>query len=121
MTLRSPATRRRACLRYGMPSVFHLPLPRLPGSPPSRSRSWCRSGAGGASDQMAPSIQGHHRRRDKLMGQPVIVVNKAGASGAEGLMDPKASQGRPRKLLVTSSALYTRADGQPCCRSTGAT
>lgn len=62
--------------------------------------------AGGASDQMARAIQGIIARH-KLMSQPVIVLNKAGASGAEGLMDTKASQGNPHKLLVASSALYT--------------
>lgn len=62
--------------------------------------------AGGASDQMARSIQGIIAKH-KLMSQPVIVLNKAGASGAEGLMDTKASQGNAHKLLVTSSALYT--------------
>lgn len=62
--------------------------------------------AGGASDQMARSIQGIIAKH-KLMNQPMIVVNKAGASGAEGLMDAKASKGDPHKLLVTSSALYT--------------
>lgn len=62
--------------------------------------------AGGASDQMARSIQSIITKH-KLMSQPIIVVNKAGASGAEGLMDTKASQGNPHKLLVTSSALYT--------------
>lgn len=63
-------------------------------------------GAGGASDQMARSIQGIIAKH-KLMNQPIIVLNKAGASGAEGLMDAKASQGNPHKLLVTSSSLYT--------------
>ncbi|KWR88438.1 Bug family tripartite tricarboxylate transporter substrate binding protein [Cupriavidus sp. IDO] len=63
-------------------------------------------GAGGASDQMARSIQGIIAKH-KLMSQPVIVLNKAGASGAEGLMDTKASPGNPHKLLVASSALYT--------------
>jgi tripartite-type tricarboxylate transporter receptor subunit TctC len=32
--------------------------------------------------------------KHKLMNQPMIVVNKAGASGAEGLMDTKASATR---------------------------
>ncbi len=62
--------------------------------------------AGGASDQMARAIQGIIAKYE-LMKQPVIVVNKAGASGAEGLMDVKASQGDANKLLVASSALYT--------------
>ena len=62
--------------------------------------------AGGASDQMARSIQGIIAKY-QLMKQPLVVVNKAGASGAEGLMDVKASEGDPNKLLVSSSALYT--------------
>lgn len=62
--------------------------------------------AGGASDQMARTIQGIVAKHN-LMKQPLVVVNKAGASGAEGLMDAKASTGDPHKLLVASSALYT--------------
>jgi putative tricarboxylic transport membrane protein len=62
--------------------------------------------AGGASDQMARTIQGIVAKH-ALMKQPLIVVNKAGASGAEGLMDAKESAGDPHKLLVASSALYT--------------
>jgi tripartite-type tricarboxylate transporter receptor subunit TctC len=62
--------------------------------------------AGGASDQMARTIQGIVAKHS-LMKQPLIVVNKAGASGAEGLMDVKNSPGDPNKLLVASSALYT--------------
>nr|WP_094842029.1 tripartite tricarboxylate transporter substrate binding protein [Bordetella genomosp. 11] len=62
--------------------------------------------AGGASDQMARTIQGIVAKHN-LMKQPLVVVNKAGASGAEGLMDTKASAGDPNKLLVASSALYT--------------
>ncbi|AOB33680.1 tricarboxylate transporter [Bordetella sp. H567] len=62
--------------------------------------------AGGASDQMARTIQGIVAKHE-LMKQPLIVVNKAGASGAEGLMDAKSASGDPHKLLVASSALYT--------------
>lgn len=62
--------------------------------------------AGGATDQMARSIQGivakHH-----LVKQAIVVQNKAGASGAEGLLDMKASAGDAHKLVVSSSGLYT--------------
>ena len=63
-------------------------------------------GAGGATDQMARSIQGIIAKHN-LMKQPIIVQNKAGASGAEGLLDVKASAGDAHKLLVNSSSLYT--------------
>ena len=64
------------------------------------------AGTGGASDQMARTIQGivlkHH-----LMKQPMLVMNKSGASGAEGIMDVKGSKGDPHKLMVAFSAIYT--------------
>ena len=63
-------------------------------------------GAGGATDQMARSIQGIIAKH-KLIKQAVIVQNKAGASGAEGLLDVKASMGDPHKLVASSSGLYT--------------
>lgn len=63
-------------------------------------------GAGGATDQMARSIQGIITKY-KLMKQAMIVQNKAGASGAEGLLDVKASNGDVHKLLMNSSSLYT--------------
>jgi tripartite-type tricarboxylate transporter receptor subunit TctC len=62
--------------------------------------------AGGASDQMARSIQGIITKYN-MMKQPIIVTNKAGASGAEGLLDVKASQGDPNKIIVASSSIYT--------------
>jgi putative tricarboxylic transport membrane protein len=62
--------------------------------------------AGGATDQMARSIQGIITKH-KLTKQAVIVQNKAGASGAEGLLDVKASAGDPHKLVASSSGLYT--------------
>ncbi len=62
--------------------------------------------AGGASDQMARSIQGIITKHN-LMKQPIIVTNKSGASGAEGLLDLKASPGDPNKIIVSSSSIYT--------------
>ena len=62
--------------------------------------------AGGASDQMARSIQGIITKHN-LMKQPLIVQNKAGANGAEGLLDIKASKGDPHKIIVASSSIYT--------------
>jgi tripartite-type tricarboxylate transporter receptor subunit TctC len=62
--------------------------------------------AGGATDQMARSIQGIIAKH-KLVKQAVIVQNKAGASGAEGLLDVKASEGDAHKLVASSSGRYT--------------
>lgn len=64
------------------------------------------AGAGGASDQMARTIQGIIVKH-KLMAQPMLVMNKSGASGAEGIMDVKSAKGDPHKLMVAFSAIYT--------------
>lgn len=64
------------------------------------------AGAGGASDQMARLIQGIIIKH-KLMKPPMIVMIKGGSSGAEGIMDVKASKGDPHKLLIALSSLYT--------------
>ena len=64
------------------------------------------AGAGGASDQMARTIQSIILKH-KLMKQSTLVLNKGGASGAEGIMDTKASKGNPHKLMVAFSAIYT--------------
>jgi tripartite-type tricarboxylate transporter receptor subunit TctC len=45
--------------------------------------------------------------KHKLMKQPVQVVNRAGNSGAEGLLDVKAARGNPHKLIITLSNLFT--------------
>ncbi len=64
------------------------------------------AGAGGASDQMARTIQGIIMKQ-KLMKPPVMIFTKGGASGAEGAMDVKESKGDPHKLLVAFSLIYT--------------
>ncbi len=64
------------------------------------------AGAGGASDQMARTIQGIIVKH-QLMKQPMLIMNMGGASGAEGIMDVKGSKGNPHKLMVAFSAIYT--------------
>lgn len=64
------------------------------------------AGAGGASDQMARTIQGIILKY-KLLKQPVMVFNKGGASGAEGAMEVKEAKTDPHKLLVAFSLIYT--------------
>src|SRR3546814_9074474 len=64
------------------------------------------AGAGGASDQMARTLQSIILKH-KLMKQSTLVLNKGGASGAEGIMDTKGSPKNPHKLMVAFSAIYT--------------
>jgi putative tricarboxylic transport membrane protein len=64
------------------------------------------AGAGGATDQMARVIQSIIVKH-KLMKANMIVQLKGGSSGAEGIMDLKASAGDPNKFLIASSAIYT--------------
>jgi len=64
------------------------------------------AGAGGASDQMARTIQGIVLKH-QLMKQPMMILNMGGASGAEGIMDVKGAKGNPHKLMVAFSAIYT--------------
>jgi tripartite-type tricarboxylate transporter receptor subunit TctC len=64
------------------------------------------AGAGGAADQMARMIQGIVVKH-QLMKQPMMVMNKSGASGAEGIMDVKDAKGDPHKLMTAFSAIYT--------------
>ena len=61
---------------------------------------------GGASDQMARVIQAIVTKH-KLIEQPIVIQNKAGASGAEGILDVKAASREPHKLLVASTAIFT--------------
>ncbi|MFC3690589.1 tripartite tricarboxylate transporter substrate binding protein [Chenggangzhangella methanolivorans] len=62
-------------------------------------------GPGGASDQMARTLQGLIQKHS-LSPQPVIVVNKPAAAGGEAMMDIQKSARDPHKLLTTSSGIY---------------
>jgi putative tricarboxylic transport membrane protein len=64
------------------------------------------AGTGGGADQMARFIA-QMVTKHKLMNQPLTVVNKAGNSGVEGLLDVKAAKGNPHKLIITLSNLFT--------------
>ena len=69
------------------------------------------AGTGGGADQMARFIAqavGKHG----LMKQPLQVVNRAGQSGGEGLLEVKAARGNPHKLVITLSNLFTAPMGQ---------
>ena len=64
------------------------------------------AGTGGGADQMARMIQGIVEKHG-LMDQSLVVVNKGGGSGGEGLLDMKDSSGDPHKIIITLSSLFT--------------
>ena len=64
------------------------------------------AGTGGGADQMARFIA-QLAASKQLLRQPINVVNKAGNSGMDGLLDIKASKGNPHKLVITLSNLFT--------------
>jgi len=64
------------------------------------------AGTGGGADQMARFIQGVVSK-NKLMAQPIVVVNKSGGAGAEGFLNVKSDSGNPHKIIITLSNLFT--------------
>src|SRR5690348_3453646 len=56
------------------------------------------AGTGGGADQMARFLQGVVSK-NKLMSQPIVVVNKSGGAGAEGFLDVKGSKGDADKII----------------------
>jgi tripartite-type tricarboxylate transporter receptor subunit TctC len=64
------------------------------------------AGTGGGADQMARFIQGVVAK-NKLMAQPLVVVNKSGGAGAEGFLEVKGAKGDPHKIIITLSNLFT--------------
>ena len=64
------------------------------------------AGTGGGADQMARFIQGVVAK-NKLMAQPIVVVNKSGGAGAEGFLNVKSDNGNPHKIIITLSNLFT--------------
>jgi putative tricarboxylic transport membrane protein len=64
------------------------------------------AGTGGGADQMARLIDAIIKK-NSLMKQSMIVVNKGGGAGAEGFLDIKGSKGDPHKIVITLSNLFT--------------
>jgi tripartite-type tricarboxylate transporter receptor subunit TctC len=60
------------------------------------------AGPGGGTDNLARAVQ-NIVTKYKLTDQPVVVVNKAGGSGAEGYVYGKASTGAPYKVIFGTS------------------
>ena len=64
------------------------------------------AGTGGGADQMARLIQ-VMADKHRLTSQPIVVLNKSGRAGAEGLLDVKGDKGNPHKIIITLSNLFT--------------
>jgi putative tricarboxylic transport membrane protein len=64
------------------------------------------AGTGGGADQMAREIQGVGQK-NKLLSQPIVVVNEGGGAGAQGFLDVKNAKGDPHKIIITLSNLFT--------------
>src|SRR6201993_1829929 len=60
------------------------------------------AGPGGGTDNLARAVQ-NIVTKYKLTDQPVVVVNKAGGSGAEGYVYGKVSVGDPYKVIFGTS------------------
>ncbi len=60
------------------------------------------AGPGGGTDNLARAVQ-NIVTKYKLTDQPVVVVNKAGGSGAEGYVYGKAAAGDPYKVIFGTS------------------
>jgi putative tricarboxylic transport membrane protein len=72
------------------------------------------AGIGGGAGQMAQLIQGIVQKHN-LMPSSMVVISKAGGSGAEGFLYVKNAKGDPHKLIITLSNLFTTplATGSP--------
>src|SRR3989454_7905680 len=66
------------------------------------------AGTGGGADQMARLIAGIAEKH-KLSPRPIIVVNKAGGAGGEGVLPVKRKKGADRNhsIIITPSELVT--------------
>ena len=64
------------------------------------------AGTGGGADQMARFMDGIIKKNN-MMSQPLVVVNKGGGAGAEGFLDVKGAKGDPHKIIITLSNLFT--------------
>jgi tripartite-type tricarboxylate transporter receptor subunit TctC len=100
MTFKRLATCLSACL------VASAPHWALAWEPTKPVEFVVPAGTGGGADQMARFVQGVVTK-NKLMPQPIVVVNKAGGAGAEGFLDVKGDKGNPHKIIITLSNLFT--------------
>jgi tripartite-type tricarboxylate transporter receptor subunit TctC len=87
-------------------ALLCLPLLALAWEPSKPVEFVVPAGTGGGADQMARFLQGVVAK-NKLMAQPIVVVNRSGGAGAEGFLDVKGDKGNPHKIVITLSNLFT--------------
>jgi len=63
------------------------------------------SGPGGGTDNFARVVQSILTKQ-KLVEQPIVVVNKGGGSGAEGYVHGKAGKGDPHRVIFGTNNAY---------------
>src|SRR5512132_912515 len=80
-----------------------LAAPALAAWQPSKPIEFvATAGPGGGTDNFARAVQ-NIIIKHKLTDQPIVVVNKAGGSGAEGYTYGKAMAGDPHKVIFGTS------------------
>ena len=93
--------------RFALAAASLIAAPALAAWEPTKPVEFVvPAGTGGGADQMARFLQGVVAK-NKLMAQPIIVVNKSGGAGAEGFLDVKGDKGNPHKIVITLSNLFT--------------
>ena len=102
-----PLLTRLACAAAATLALIAAPQAALAAWEPTKPVEFVvPAGTGGGADQMARFIQGVVAK-NKLMKQPIIVVNKSGGAGAEGFLDVKGDKGNAHKIVITLSNLFT--------------
>src|SRR6185312_13297191 len=90
-------------------------LTALLGGPVAASAAWQPSqpitfvvpaGKGGGADQMAREIA-NIVTKNKLLDQPINIVNEGGGAGSQGFLDVKGATGDANKIIITLSNLFT--------------
>jgi len=106
---------KRFSLMYRAGEVLVTAAALVAAAGPALAQSWqptktvefiIPAGTGGGADQMARFIDGIVKKNN-LMSQPMVVINKGGGAGAEGFLDVKNAKGDPHKLIITLSNLFT--------------
>ena len=95
----------RACALVAAIAVT-VPLPALAWEPTKTVEFIVPAGTGGGADQMARLIDAIIKK-NKLMKQSMVVVNKGGGAGAEGFLEVKSAKGDAHKIIITLSNLFT--------------
>ena len=97
---------RASALSIGVLALAVASGPALAWQPTKTVEFIVPAGTGGGADQMARLIDGIVKKH-KLMGQPMVVINKGGGAGAEGFIEVKSAKGDPHKIIITLSNLFT--------------